>query len=126
MKSINKKETDVQKVVTSLKQKAKKLNKKEIELLDTLNVILSHSKPIKINEFNTVIEGKTKQSFVQLEKRRKKVTIRLKNYNDKNSGWCTSVMGLFSTITRILANKSLMAILDDNGNIVYFSFYELR
>lgn len=94
------------------------------ELLDALNLILCHSKPININTFNVIIDGKTKSSFIQLEKNCKKVTIRLKDYKDNKSGWCTSTMGLISTITRILINKSLMAVLDDNDNIVQFSFYE--
>jgi hypothetical protein len=102
---------------------------KEAQLLDLLNGVLSHLKPVSYREFNRFLPAFKSDDLVSMEKLDPRLGIREKPkwlcsslMKGKKSSYGISTLTLLATITDVLVGKRLACIVD-RGFITGFTWY---
>ncbi len=97
--------------------------KREDELIDNLNKLISVCEPFRYEDFNKHVASSDEQSLVDFEKSNDKIGICKKDYDNPECKWGFSTLSLIATITDILVDKRLSFIVDD-GIITGVKWYE--
>ncbi len=93
----------------------KSIDKSQL-LLDLMNELWSYLQCVNVKEFNSTLSSKNNEDLINFEKLNPKIGI---NGEDIKS---VTTISLLSTVTDILIDKRLAAVIDDNKDIVGWTY----
>jgi len=97
---------------------------REDELIGLLNRMIQILKPFKYEDFNRILPEWEKGSLKKVEDKDDHLVICPVSYSNEEREWAVSTASLLATVTDTLIDKRLSLIVDDDGFVTGFQWYQ--